>query len=94
MSHSAKAEHYNTKHSTMVPTAPPPLAVPDHIDRAAEEEPNAVWARVPRSSSSVDQGWRDITYAQLAQAVDSLAWSLEETLGVSDPIGQTIGYIG
>ncbi|RYN85783.1 hypothetical protein AA0119_g13131 [Alternaria tenuissima] len=78
----------------MVPTAPPPLAVPDHIDRAAEEEPNAIWAWVPRSSSSVDQGWRDITFAQLAQAVDSLAWSLEETLGVSDPIGQTIGYIG
>jgi hypothetical protein len=71
-----------------------PRAVPDHIDRAAAEEPNAVWAQVPRSTSTVEEGWHDITYAQLAQAVDCLAWSLEETLGVSDPIGQTIGYIG
>jgi len=71
-----------------------PLAVPDHIDRAAAEEPNAVWSQIPRSTSSVDQSWHDITYSQLAQAVDRLAWSLEEMLGVSDPLGQTIGYIG
>lgn len=69
-------------------------AVPDHIDKTAEAEPNATWALVPRSSSGIDDGWHDVTYGQLAQAVDCLAWFLETTLGVPDLIGQTIGYIG
>lgn len=72
----------------------PQLAVPDHIDEAAKAEPDRIWARVPRSSSSVDEGWRDITYEQLAHAVDSLAWSLENTIGAPNHIGEIIGYVG
>jgi acyl-CoA synthetase (AMP-forming)/AMP-acid ligase II len=95
MSHSAKLHHRDTQHYTeMVPTTQPRLAVPDHIDEAAKAEPNAVWALVPRSSSSLDQGWHNLTYAQLATAVNGLAQFLEDKLGVPDPVGQTIGYIG
>jgi acyl-CoA synthetase (AMP-forming)/AMP-acid ligase II len=78
----------------MLPTTRPRLAVPDYIDEAAKAEPNAVWALIPRSGSSLDQVWHNITYAQLASAVDNLAQSLEDTLGVPNSIGQTIGYIG
>jgi hypothetical protein len=78
----------------MLPTTRPRLAVPDHIDEAAKAEPNAVWALVPRPRSSPNQVWHSITYAQLASAVDGLARYLEDTLGVPDPIGQTIGYVG
>jgi acyl-CoA synthetase (AMP-forming)/AMP-acid ligase II len=78
----------------MAPTSDQELAVPDYIDQAAKEEPDAIWALVPYSSSLPDEQWHPLTYAQLARAVDRLAQSLESTLGVPVHKGQVIGYIG
>lgn len=71
-----------------------PLAVPDHIDEAARQTPDGVWARVSRSSSSVAQGWMDYTFSELARAVDHVAWWMERTIGVAQERGQVLGYIG
>ena len=68
--------------------------VPDYIDEAAQSSPNDTWAIVPRSSTSVDEGWHRYTYAGLARAVNSMAWWIEKTVGVAQHPGQTIGYMG
>ena len=70
------------------------LTIPDHIDGAAQSSPNDTWAIVPRSLTSVDEGWHHYTYADLACAVNSLAWWIEKTVGVAQHPGQTIGYMG
>jgi acyl-CoA synthetase (AMP-forming)/AMP-acid ligase II len=68
--------------------------VPDYIDDAARTTPNDTWAIVPRSTTSLDQGWHQFSYADLARAVDSFAWWIEKNVGVSEQQGQTIGYMG
>ncbi|KAH6622020.1 hypothetical protein C7974DRAFT_473418 [Boeremia exigua] len=68
--------------------------VPDYIDEASQSSPNDTWAIVPRSPTSLDQGWQHFSYADLARAVDSLAWWLEKNLGVAQHQGQTVGYMG
>lgn len=70
------------------------LTVPDYIDEAARSSPNDTWAIVPRSPTSLDQGWHYYTYADLARAVNSLAWWIEKKFGVAQQRGQTIGYMG
>jgi acyl-CoA synthetase (AMP-forming)/AMP-acid ligase II len=68
--------------------------IPDYIDEAAQSSPSDTWAIVPRSSTSVHEGWHHYTYADLARAVDSLAWWIEKRVGVAQHPGQTIGYMG
>jgi acyl-CoA synthetase (AMP-forming)/AMP-acid ligase II len=70
------------------------LAVPDYIDKAAQSQPNDTWAIVPRSTTSLDEGWHHFTYADLARAVNSLAQWIEKEVGVAQYQGQTIGYMG
>lgn len=68
--------------------------VPDYIDGAAKTSPNDTWAIVPRSTTSLDQGWHHFSYADLARAVDSFAWWIEKNVGVAQQQGQTVGYMG
>jgi hypothetical protein len=70
------------------------MAVPDHIDSARESIPDSTWAIVPRSASSVSEGWDHITYAQLAHAVDTMSHWIEMTCGVAEQRSQTMGYMG
>jgi acyl-CoA synthetase (AMP-forming)/AMP-acid ligase II len=68
--------------------------IPDYIDSAAESVPNSTWAIVPRSTTSLDEGWHHFTYADLARAVNSMSRWIEKTCGVATEQGQTIGYMG
>jgi len=70
------------------------LAIPDFIDRAAKSTPNETWAIVPNSNSSIENGFRHLTYANLGAAVNTLSWWIEENVGVAQHQGQIIGYIG
>lgn len=63
------------------------------VDGMARTRPWAVYAEIPRSSTSYEAGYRRVTYAALANAVNGVAWSLEETLGESHN-HQTLAYIG
>lgn len=70
------------------------FAVPDHIDEAAKREPDAIWALIPRSNTSLKLGCYQYKYAELARAVDDLEWWIEKEVGIPGHIGQTIGYMG
>ena len=68
--------------------------VADYIDSAAEAVPDSTWAIVPRSSSSLDEGWHHVTFADLARAVNNMSRWIERTCGVAEHVGQTMGYMG
>ena len=62
------------------------------IDRIAREHPNKCHAMYPKSTN-VKDGFRNLTYGQLAQAIDYTAWFLKKEIGtVID--GEVVGYIG
>ncbi|KAF2848117.1 acetyl-CoA synthetase-like protein [Plenodomus tracheiphilus IPT5] len=69
-------------------------AIPDYVDEAALSIPNDIWATVPKSSTSLDEGWNHWTYTDLARAVNNMAWWIEKNVGVAQRPGQTIGYMG
>ncbi|EFQ36824.1 transferase [Colletotrichum graminicola] len=63
------------------------------IDDALAREPDRVWASYAISSDIQKDGLRDVTIAQLAKAVDRLAWHIDSTIGKSTTF-ETLGYIG
>ncbi|PHH60729.1 hypothetical protein CDD81_1311 [Ophiocordyceps australis] len=67
--------------------------LPQIIDHVAQTDPEAVWMEYPRSESSYDDGFAQITYGQLARAVDKLAWYLYQSVEARGAF-QTLAYIG
>ena len=57
------------------------------VDRRAKCSPRAPYAEFPISATSYDQGYRKVTYADLANAINGAAWWLEKTLGRSETFG-------
>lgn len=70
------------------------VTVPDYIDEAAKSAASETCAIVPRSPTGLDQGWHYFNYTDLANAMNSMAWWIEKTIGVAQQPGQTIGYMG
>ncbi|KAG9666459.1 acetyl-CoA synthetase-like protein, partial [Aureobasidium melanogenum] len=68
--------------------------LPTLIDDIATTTPNRVYASVPRDDTDISKGFKDITYAELARAVDALSWWLDETLGKADGTFSTFAYFG
>ncbi len=66
--------------------------LPVEIDRLAVNEPKKVYASIPKSLD-LEDGFRDITYADLARAINRAAAWLEETFGRSKNC-ETLVYIG
>lgn len=64
------------------------------IDQYAADEPEKIYALVPRHEEDLSQGFKDITYAQLANAINHASWWLESTLGKSDGSFETFAYVG
>ena len=67
--------------------------VPSVIDETAQSEPEKVYAAIPMSPGDLDAGYRDITFGQLASAVNGVAWWLEKELGKSSDF-KTLAYLG
>lgn len=73
---------------------------PDHgrrlfpvvIDDYARTEPRKAWASIAKSTNLAD-GYRDIDYGTLANAINRCAWWIVERLGKGSDF-QTIAYIG
>ncbi|KAG9185655.1 hypothetical protein G6011_06986 [Alternaria panax] len=72
----------------------PQTTIPDYIDSAAESASNSTWAIVPRSTTSLDEGWHHFTFSDLARAVNNMSRWIEKTCGVAEQTGQAIGYMG
>lgn len=62
------------------------------IDQRAREDPQRpIWS-IPRSSNLAD-GFRDISYGQVAQAINRAAWWIDENVGKSTTF-ETLAYMG
>lgn len=62
------------------------------LEHIAATEPAAVYAMWPVIPTSYDAGFRSVTYAQLANMVNGLAWWLDDHLGKH--ANQVFAYIG
>ncbi|KAI2464413.1 putative NRPS-like enzyme [Annulohypoxylon bovei var. microspora] len=67
--------------------------LPHIVDRLARETPNAVYGLWPVSPDSYEAGFRTVTYAQLANVVNGLAWWLIQTIGSSEH-HEVLTYVG
>lgn len=59
----------------------------------AKARPEAIYAEVSRSRTSYEPGYRKITYKNLANAINGVAWSLGGRLG-RGKVHETLAYIG
>lgn len=63
------------------------------VDGLAHARPNALYAEVPISPTTYEAGYRKITYGDLANAVNAVAWWLREKLGPGQRF-ETLSYVG
>ncbi|MCJ1347965.1 hypothetical protein MMC31_006195 [Peltigera leucophlebia] len=64
------------------------------IDQCAADEPEKLYASVPRNEEDLSQGFKDITYAQLANAINHASWWLDSALGKSNGSFEPFAYVG
>ncbi|KAL9094874.1 MAG: hypothetical protein Q9165_002823 [Trypethelium subeluteriae] len=67
--------------------------LPNHVDRLARETPQALYAEYPVSPLNYDEGYRQITYRDYANAINGAAWWLSDVLGQSKE-HEVLAYIG
>ena len=67
--------------------------VPNLVDKRAELTPDAIYSEYPVSTSSYDEGYRQITYKDFANAINGAARWLVDTLGPGKDF-ETLAYIG
>lgn len=67
--------------------------LPHVVDRLARERPEAIYGLWPVAPDSYDAGFRAVTYTQLANIINGLAWWLTEQLGPSSH-HEVLTYIG
>jgi acyl-CoA synthetase (AMP-forming)/AMP-acid ligase II len=66
--------------------------LPHLIDHFAKTKPDAVYAEYPLSPISYDLCFRLITFRDLANTVNGIAWWLTGILGLGN--GEVLAYIG
>ena len=82
----------NTKEISSLQTNYGHRLIPQLIDERAESNPQgSVWS-VPKSSNLAD-GFRDISYGQVARAINKAAWWIDEHIGKSTTF-ENLAYIG
>lgn len=67
--------------------------VVDLVDELGREYPEKIWATITRSTFDIEQGFRDVTFANCTRSVDATAWSIETQLGKSSTF-DVIAYLG
>ncbi|PVI02245.1 acetyl-CoA synthetase-like protein [Periconia macrospinosa] len=67
--------------------------LPHIIDNLATFGPNAPFAMYPNSPLTYSDGYRTVTYKELANAVNGLAWWLDANLGPSTTF-EVLAYVG
>jgi len=65
--------------------------LPRLVADLGEEDPRGVWVSVPRHTN-LKEGWRDVTYGELANAVDGAASWIEREMVYE--WGDVVAYIG
>ncbi|KAK4240084.1 hypothetical protein C8A03DRAFT_42370 [Achaetomium macrosporum] len=64
------------------------------VDRLAGDSPHAMYGDWPVLPTSYEAGFRSITYAELANVVNGLAWWLIEQLGQPSQTGEVLAFMG
>ena len=67
--------------------------LPNIVDGMARTRPEAIYAQIPNSFTSYDSGYRKISYRDLANCVNGLAWLLTQQLGPGKDC-ETLAYVG
>lgn len=79
-----------------ITTSPPPNCgrrlIPTLIDDLATHDPERVLFSIPRTTS-IEDGFEDITISVLARAINNCAWWIERTLQRSENF-ETLNYVG
>lgn len=63
------------------------------VDQLAKENPEFLYAEIPLSPSSLELGFRQVTYRVFANAINGMAWWLDRTLGRGGNF-ETLSYLG
>lgn len=92
--------HLQSKHSSISLASKYRMALASYgrrllvtiLDETAKVTPDKPIASVPRTPDLTD-GWRDISFREIAHAVDELAWWFHETVGASKN-SETVIYMG
>jgi len=66
--------------------------VPQMVDEIVKLNPHRIYASIPYSSN-VTEGFRNVTFLQLAHAVNHIAWWLHQDFGRSNDF-ETLAYMG
>jgi acyl-CoA synthetase (AMP-forming)/AMP-acid ligase II len=67
--------------------------IPSLVEYRAQTEPHHIWAYVARSAQVSVDGFREVTFQDLANAINRAAWWLEDRLGKPSDF-ETIAYLG
>ncbi|KAL8831916.1 MAG: hypothetical protein Q9191_000595 [Dirinaria sp. TL-2023a] len=67
--------------------------LPNMVDRMANTRPDALYAKVPASPTTFNQGYISVSYRDLANAVNGVAWLLHHQLG-KGVNHDAVAYIG
>ncbi|KAI0428957.1 acetyl-CoA synthetase-like protein [Xylaria sp. FL1042] len=78
--------------SSSTPDSTEPL-LPAAIDELARSHPHRPWASIPVDDNDLTQGYEDISYEALANAINKLAWIIHSSVGKSTTFA-TIAYLG
>lgn len=77
-----------------VPSSLPRKQLLNHVvDERAKNHPEALYSEIPYSVSSYKSGYRKVTYADFANAINGLAHLIHQTLGPGENF-PTLAYIG
>lgn len=68
--------------------------LPVLIDQYAHETPPRTYASIPIDAEDISRGFRDISYAEFAQAINRAASWLDEHLPPAREPFETIAYVG
>ena len=63
------------------------------VDDIARDNPDMPYAELPVSPTSFDQGLRDVSYRDLSNAINGIAWWLDRSLGRGKNF-ETLTYLG
>lgn len=66
--------------------------LPQVVDRLAETDPVRVYASIPKSATSLSDGYQNVTMLRLASMVNRTAKWIEATIGVGGR--DAVAYIG
>ena len=63
------------------------------VDKLARDHPDTLYAEVPVSPDSFDNGFHKITYRDFSNAINGVAWWMKNTMGEGKNF-ETLTYLG